>query len=52
MGAPRGFVKHLNKEGYHPRSSKHSDALMELIVKDLVTHCEVIRKEAAEGELA
>jgi len=46
---PAVFVKHLQKEGYHPRSNKHSNAISEAIAKDLVTYCPRIREKAAAG---
>lgn len=48
---PPGFVEHLRAEGYHPRSNKHSNALAEEIVGDLVSHCPIIRAQANSGSL-
>lgn len=48
---PRSFLSHLQREGYHPRSAKHSNALAEAVVRDLVTHCPAIRKKARAGQL-
>lgn len=48
---PSDFIAHLQKAGYHPRSDKHSNALANAIVKDLVSHCELIRIRAESGEL-
>lgn len=51
MVAPRAFVEHLRTAGYHPRSNKHSDALSEAIVADLIENCASIAEQAAEGRL-
>lgn len=48
---PRMFLEHLRAEGYHPRSDKHSNALAEGIVADLLEHCEPIARAAREGRL-
>lgn len=46
-----GFIEHLRQEGYHPRSNKHSNALAEVIVQDLVAHCPGIAERASRGQL-
>ncbi|MCK4283887.1 MAG: hypothetical protein KAX44_06190 [Candidatus Brocadiae bacterium] len=48
---PLAFLGHLRAKGYHPRSNKHSNALAEAIVRDLVAVCPVIRTRAQAGEL-
>ena len=51
MALPQSFLQHLRQKGYHPRSNKHSDALGEAIVRDLVSTCDPIADRAATGEL-
>lgn len=51
MAFPDSFLAHLRKAGYHPRSNKHSNALAEAIVTDLLNACKVIRNQAAVGEV-
>lgn len=51
MSIEEAFVKHLVKEGYHPRSSKHSDFLSEIIIADLLENCPAIAEKAGRGEL-
>lgn len=41
----------LSKTGYHPRSSKHSDLQSYAILKDLLTHCALLRERAKRGEV-
>ena len=48
---PESFLSHLQTEGYHPRSDKHSNALARAIVVDLIANCAHIQKKAAAGEL-
>ncbi len=48
---PESFLRHLQAQGYHPRSNKHSNALAEAIVADLVANCPVIAAGAAAGAL-
>ena len=45
------FVEHLTQHGYHPRSSRHSDFLSLLIIRDLIDRCPSIRMKAARGEI-
>jgi hypothetical protein len=40
------IVKYLNEHGYHPRSSKHGDALCEFLLRDLLRSCPVFRNAA------
>ena len=49
MPLPVTFLDHLRREGYHPRSNKHSNALGTAIAFDLVTSCEPLARRAAEG---
>lgn len=51
MAIEQLFVDWLDKFGYHPRSSKHSDVLSELIIADLIEHCPLMAERAARGEL-
>lgn len=51
MPAPQAFIEHLRAEGYHPRSNKHSNALSEAIVADLIENCPKIAVKAAAGQL-
>ena len=48
---PDAFITHLRTFGYHPRSDKHSNALGEAIVSDLVAHCDMIRDKAEAGKI-
>lgn len=48
---PGPFLDHLREHGYHSRSDKHSNALAEAIVADLLATCGAIRSEAAAGRL-
>ena len=45
------FLQHLRDHGYHPRSDKHSNALAEGIVSDLLRHCMIVRERAVRGEV-
>lgn len=51
MPNPAPFIEHLRQSGYHPRSNKHSNALAEAIVLDLVQYCPRIRDRAQSGDL-
>lgn len=51
MSIDEAFVEHLTTEGYHPRSSKHSDFLSEIIIADLIENCPVLSEKAARGEV-
>lgn len=51
MPLPQSFLQHLRQSGYHPRSDKHSNALAEAIVDDLLATCLVIAQRAAVGQL-
>src|SRR5271157_3600193 len=45
------FASYLAVKGYDPRSSRHSDFLSEIIIRDLVTHCPLIAARAAAGQI-
>ncbi|HET6621227.1 MAG TPA: hypothetical protein VFG64_14930 [Dongiaceae bacterium] len=45
------IASYFAKEGYHPRSSKHSDQQSDLIIRDLVAQCPLLRRRAASGEV-
>lgn len=51
MSIDDAFIEHLVKEGYHPRSSKHSDFLSEIIIADLLENCPAMVTKARRGEL-
>ena len=51
MSINEAFIEHLVKEGYHPRSSKHSDFLSEIIIVDLLENCPAMAEKAERGEL-
>ena len=51
MPLPATFLTHLETAGYHSRSDKHSKAVCEAIVIDLMTHCPKIAAEAAARQL-
>ena len=51
MALPQSFLDHLNSEGYHPRSNRHSNALAEAIVSDLVANCLAIAADMRRGAL-
>jgi hypothetical protein len=48
---PEAFVAHLRQEGYHPRSNRHSNALAQAIVADLVETCPPLRDAAHDGRI-
>lgn len=45
------FATYLIEKGYEPRSSRHSDFLSLLIIRDLVAGCPLIGNRAAKGAL-
>jgi hypothetical protein len=45
------FAAYLADRGYDPRSSRHSDFLSEIIIRDLAQTCPLIAKRAASGEI-
>jgi len=48
---PEAFLRHLRDLGYHPRSDKHSNALSEAIVSDLLDACPRMAEDARQGRL-
>lgn len=48
---PPGFLEHLKIEGYHPRSNKHSNALAEAVVADLIQYCPKLAARAKAGHI-
>lgn len=51
MPAPANFIDHLKVRGYHPRSSKHGNALCEFVLDDLLASCVLIKEHAISGKL-
>jgi hypothetical protein len=51
MSLPIELLDHLREKGYHPRSSKHSDALNRAILIDLMQHCPKIAADANADRL-
>jgi len=51
MSAPDRFAAYLLKEPYHPRSNKHSNALLELFLEDLVDQCAKFQEDAASRRI-
>lgn len=45
------LVAHFAVGGYHPRTSKHSDYQSELIIRDLLAQCPLLRRRAEVGEV-
>lgn len=45
------LVDHISSEGYHPRTSKHSDFQSLIIIRDLVRNCPLIASKAEAGEI-
>jgi hypothetical protein len=50
--APERFARYLLDEPYHPRSNKHSNALMGFLLEDLLEECLAFRRQAGAGRLA
>jgi hypothetical protein len=48
---PISFLQHLQTLGYHPRSNKHSNALADEIMVDLLRYCPKIASKAAAGQI-
>jgi hypothetical protein len=48
---PDPFLQHLREQGYHSRSNKHSNALAEAIVADLLAACPVLARLAGRGQV-
>lgn len=51
MPLPDSFITHLRQVGYHPRSNKHSNALAEAIVRDLLEACQPLATDARAGKV-
>lgn len=51
MPLPSSFLAHLRAAPYHPRSDKHSNALGEAIVTELLANCPDMARAAADGDL-
>jgi hypothetical protein len=51
MAAPTSFLEHLQLEGYHSRSNKHSNAFARALLSDLISHCPKIRNKAKAGQI-
>lgn len=51
MSIDNAFIQHLKSLGYHPRSSKHSDFLSEVIIADMIKSCPPMKNRAQSGEL-
>jgi hypothetical protein len=45
------IVKYLTANGYHPRSSKHGDALCGFLLTDLLDTCRAFRRAAERSEI-
>lgn len=45
------LATYLARDGYHPRSSKHSDFQSLIIIRDLVTQCPALARRAITGEV-
>jgi hypothetical protein len=45
------FAAYLAQNGYDPRSSRHSDFLSGIIIRDLVSGCPLIARRAARGQI-
>ena len=52
MPAPERFAAYLVKYPYHPRSNKHSNALVEFLLDDLLMLCPQFKEDAAAGKVA
>lgn len=48
---PVSFLRHLQAEGYHPRSNKHSNSLAVAIINDLLEYCPRLASKAAAGQI-
>lgn len=51
MAIDSDIVRDLERGGYHPRTSKHSDFQSSIIIRDLVGQCPLIAARAARGEV-
>jgi len=48
---PDAFLRHLQESGYHSRSNKHSNALAQAIVDDLLATCPAMRDRGRQAQL-
>ncbi len=46
MRAPERFANYLLGDPYHPRSNKHSNALLQFLLDDLLDHCQRFKADA------
>jgi hypothetical protein len=51
MNAPDRFAAYLLREPYHPRSNKHSNALLEFLLEDLLEFCPRFKRDAEAGRI-
>ncbi|WP_029585294.1 hypothetical protein [Bradyrhizobium sp. URHD0069] len=51
MPIEAALAAYLDVDGYHPRSSKHSDFQSLIIIRDLVMQCPSLGAKAARGEV-
>lgn len=51
MAFEADIVADLAANGYHPRSSRHSDFQSALIIRELVTQCPLLQRRAQAGEI-
>ncbi len=51
MSAPERFAAYLLKNPYHPRSNKHSNALMGFLLEDLLIVCPRLAEDALGGRI-
>lgn len=51
LPGPQAYAAFLTQEGYHPRSDKHGDRLCHLVLEDLLSVCEPLRRAAAQGNV-
>jgi hypothetical protein len=51
MSAPERFAAYLLKHPYHPRSNRHSNALMEFLLDDLLALCPRFADDATTGKV-
>lgn len=49
MALDQAFVEYLERQGYHPRSSAHSDFLSYAIITELLDRCPLLDRRAASG---
>lgn len=49
MKAPARFSAYLQEHPYHPRSNKHSNALLEILLDDLLESCPALKRDGSSG---